>query len=135
MYLGRIVEVGPARELLRSPIHPYTKALVASIPRPDPRRRVTAVAVKGEIESAASVLPTGCRFHPRCPIAVPECRSIDPPLMAFERDRLAACTVEAKRHAAAGANSGASQSADRTRVIGEPSDREHTTRATFRLEE
>jgi oligopeptide/dipeptide ABC transporter ATP-binding protein len=104
MYLGRIVEVGPARELLRSPIHPYTNALVAAIPRPDPRRRVAAAAVKGELESTASVLPSGCRFHPRCPIAVPECRSIDPPLISFDHDRVAACIVEAERHAAAAAD-------------------------------
>jgi oligopeptide/dipeptide ABC transporter ATP-binding protein len=125
MYLGRIVELGPALELLRAPIHPYTKALVASIPRPDPRRRVTAVRLKGEIESASSeraisLMPTGCRFHPRCPIAVPECSSIDPPLVAFNEQRLAACTVEANRLAAGGDVPAGNQSADRTHIVDEP---------------
>jgi peptide/nickel transport system ATP-binding protein len=97
MYLGRIVEVGPARELLRSPIHPYTEALVASIPRPDPSRRTTEVAVRGELETRTSDMAAGCRFHPRCPIGEPACTSIDPPLIAFEEDRLAACVVKAAR--------------------------------------
>jgi oligopeptide/dipeptide ABC transporter ATP-binding protein len=105
MYLGRIVEVGPARELLQSPIHPYTKALVASIPRADPGRRVERIPLTGEIGSAASV-PSGCRFHPRCPIAVPACSSIDPPLTAFGSDREAACTVEAERRGLRGDGGG-----------------------------
>jgi peptide/nickel transport system ATP-binding protein len=119
MYLGRIVEVGPAHELLRSPIHPYTKALVSSIPRPDPRRRATAVALKGEIDTATTIIPTGCRFHPRCPIAVPECTILDPPLTSFTHDRMAACTVEAKRHSAAGGTSGSSQPVAPAPVTGE----------------
>jgi oligopeptide/dipeptide ABC transporter ATP-binding protein len=100
MYLGRIVEVGPAREVLESPIHPYTKALVASIPRADPRRRVERVPLSGEIGSAVSI-PPGCRFHPRCPIAVDACRSIDPELTPFEGAREAACIVEAEASGAA----------------------------------
>jgi len=118
MYLGRIVEVGPTRELLRSPIHPYTRALVAAIPRPDPRRRMTSVPVKGEIGSAISI-PSGCRFHPRCPIAEPECSTIDPPLIAFGEDRVAACTVEANRRSAEKRGAGKHHPAGRTGALGE----------------
>ena len=67
MYLGKIVEMGPARSLIDNPIHPYTKALVSAIPEPDPenRKRFREVPIKGEIPSAVSI-PGGCRFHPRC---------------------------------------------------------------------
>jgi peptide/nickel transport system ATP-binding protein len=67
MYLGKIVEMGDARRVIERPIHPYTKALVAAIPEPDPenRKRFRELPIKGEIPSAAAV-PPGCRFHPRC---------------------------------------------------------------------
>jgi oligopeptide/dipeptide ABC transporter ATP-binding protein len=119
MYLGRIVEVGPSRELLRSPIHPYTRALVAAIPRPDPRRRSSAVPLKGEIGSAIAI-PTGCRFHPRCPIAVPQCSTIDPPLFTFAEDRLAACTVEADRHSRPSISADANESVGRFHATEQP---------------
>ncbi len=89
MYLGRIVEVGPTRDLLRSPAHPYTRALVSAIPRPDPERRLSAQRLAGEIPSALGI-PRGCRFHPRCSIAVDECRVRDPSLTVHDR-RLVAC--------------------------------------------
>ena len=67
MYLGKIVEMGDARRIIERPIHPYTKALVAAIPEPDPanRKRFRELRIKGEIPSAAAI-PPGCRFHPRC---------------------------------------------------------------------
>ena len=67
MYLGKIVELGDARAIIERPIHPYTKALVAAIPEPDPtnRTRLREVPIKGEVPSAAAI-PSGCRFHPRC---------------------------------------------------------------------
>jgi oligopeptide/dipeptide ABC transporter ATP-binding protein len=93
MYLGRIVEEGPARQVIESPQHPYTKALLSVVPRRDPRRRVTAQILRGETPNPVDV-PTGCRFHPRCPIATEECRVTDPEL----RGRAGA---EAARHRAA----------------------------------
>jgi peptide/nickel transport system ATP-binding protein len=72
MYLGRIVESGPAKAIYRDPKHPYTKALLQAIPIPDPRRRAQKVLPKGEVPDAVH-LPAGCRFHPRCPAALPTC--------------------------------------------------------------
>ncbi len=79
MYLGRIVEQGPAREVVRNPQHPYTKALLSVVPKPDPRQRSTPQILQGETPDPVDV-PTGCRFHPRCPIAVARCSAEDPPL-------------------------------------------------------
>jgi oligopeptide/dipeptide ABC transporter ATP-binding protein len=79
MYLGRIVEEGPASEVIENPQHPYTKALLSVVPRRDPRRRVKAQILRGETPNPVDV-PSGCRFHPRCPIAVDNCRVTDPEL-------------------------------------------------------
>jgi oligopeptide/dipeptide ABC transporter ATP-binding protein len=81
MYLGRIVEEGPAVQVVESPQHPYTKALLSVVPRRDPRRRVRPEILRGETPNPIEV-PTGCRFHPRCPIAVEDCRGVDPELRA-----------------------------------------------------
>ncbi|WP_148572377.1 ABC transporter ATP-binding protein [Nocardioides caldifontis] len=72
MYLGRIVEIGPTDEIFASPKHPYTKALLAAIPEPDPERMVPRDLPRGEIPDAAKP-PMGCHFHPRCPEAVAQC--------------------------------------------------------------
>jgi oligopeptide/dipeptide ABC transporter ATP-binding protein len=79
MYLGRIVEEGPAREVVRSPRHPYTKALVSVVPKRDPRDRTVPQILKGETPNPVHV-PPGCRFHPRCPIAIDACQGTDPAL-------------------------------------------------------
>jgi len=79
MYLGRIVEQGPAREVVRNPQHPYTKALLSVVPKPDPRERSRPEILQGETPDPTHI-PVGCRFHPRCPIAIPECRDVDPEL-------------------------------------------------------
>jgi oligopeptide/dipeptide ABC transporter ATP-binding protein len=79
MYLGRIVEEGPAREVVRDPRHPYTRALLSVVPARDPRRRRTAEILRGEAPDAVRI-PPGCRFHPRCPVAVERCREVDPEL-------------------------------------------------------
>jgi len=78
MYLGRIVELGPTKEVLSTPLHPYTQALISVIPAPNPRRRQTQVILEGEVPNPIDI-PSGCRFHPRCPIAIDECRVVDPP--------------------------------------------------------
>jgi oligopeptide/dipeptide ABC transporter ATP-binding protein len=72
MYLGRIVETGPAKEIYADPKHPYTQALLRAVPIPDPRRRAPKVLPKGEVPDAVYP-PLGCRFHPRCPAVLPTC--------------------------------------------------------------
>ena len=91
MYLGRVVELGPAREVYRAPLHPYTRALLASVPVPDPTRRgQPRPLVAGELPSAFAP-PPGCHFNPRCPMAVPRCREESPGLREVAPARLAAC--------------------------------------------
>jgi peptide/nickel transport system ATP-binding protein len=79
MYLGRIVEHGPARQVVRHPQHPYTKALLSVVPARDPRVRSAPQLLTGETPDPVDV-PTGCRFHPRCPVAVARCSAEDPAL-------------------------------------------------------
>ena len=79
MYLGRIVEHGPASDVVRNPQHPYTKALLSVVPKRDPRERAAPQILKGETPNPIEV-PPGCRFHPRCPVAVERCRVQDPQL-------------------------------------------------------
>ena len=79
MYLGRIVEEGPAQAVVRDPQHPYTKALLSVVPRRDPRERSRPQILTGEAPDAVRI-PPGCRFHPRCPAAIDGCREVDPAL-------------------------------------------------------
>ena len=79
MYLGRIVEEGPAREVVANPRHPYTKALISVVPQRDPRAANEPQILQGETPNPVAV-PPGCRFHPRCPIAGEECKVTDPEL-------------------------------------------------------
>ena len=79
MYLGRIVEEGPAADVVRNPQHPYTKALLSVVPRRDPRHRQRPQILQGETPDAVAI-PPGCRFHPRCPMAEPRCSLEDPAL-------------------------------------------------------
>jgi oligopeptide/dipeptide ABC transporter ATP-binding protein len=81
MYLGRIVELGPTRAVLKDPQHPYTKALLSVVPVPNPRLRRQRVILQGETPNPLN-LPSGCRFHPRCPAAFDRCPHVDPPLVA-----------------------------------------------------
>ncbi len=93
MYLGRIVEIGGRDQLFRRSHHPYTRALLAAIPVPDPAKRRTEPVVKGEIPSAITP-PSGCHFHPRCPFATARCREGRPPLKEIEPDHLSACLLD-----------------------------------------
>ena len=79
MYLGRIVEEGPAREIVQNPQHPYTKALMSVVPKADPLKRKRRVILQGETPNPINV-PAGCRFHPRCPVAEDRCSLEDPQL-------------------------------------------------------
>jgi len=79
MYLGRIVECGSAAEIVRNPQHPYTKALLSVVPKRDPREAAAPQILTGETPDPVDV-PRGCRFHPRCPVAVDQCRTVDPAL-------------------------------------------------------
>ncbi|MCX7819788.1 MAG: dipeptide ABC transporter ATP-binding protein [Kiritimatiellae bacterium] len=89
MYLGEIVETGPATEVLEAPLHPYTVALVAAVPRigADGRRRIV---LAGDVPSPIAP-PPGCRFHPRCPHAMAHCRLKPPPWFGASGDRRARC--------------------------------------------
>ncbi len=90
MYLGRIVEVAPKRALFAEPRHPYTQALLAAVPVPDPAARRERAPLAGDIPNPLRP-PAGCRFHPRCPQAQPICRETDPPLMSAPDGRAVAC--------------------------------------------
>jgi peptide/nickel transport system ATP-binding protein len=90
MYLGSIVEVAPSRELFESPRHPYTKALLSAIPSLDPDDRGKAQRLEGEIPSPFNI-PSGCRFHTRCPIAEPRCGRDEPEWRASGPTHMAAC--------------------------------------------
>jgi oligopeptide/dipeptide ABC transporter ATP-binding protein len=79
MYLGRIVEEGPARAVVGNPQHPYTKALISVVPRRDPDQQTVPQILTGETPNPVRV-PSGCRFHPRCPVAEDRCSVIDPEL-------------------------------------------------------
>jgi len=89
MYLGRVVEIAPAEELYANPNHPYSRALLAEVPRLDRRRRDFA-PIKGEIPSPLSP-PPGCHFHPRCPHAMERCAREAPVLREIAPGRLSAC--------------------------------------------
>jgi peptide/nickel transport system ATP-binding protein len=91
MYSGKIVEVGKSRDVLQKPLHPYTIALIASVPEPDPeKKKVGAQALRGEVPSAIYT-PSGCRFHPRCPYAEDICKTQEPALRLVDSDHLVAC--------------------------------------------
>jgi oligopeptide transport system ATP-binding protein len=90
MYLGRIVEVAPKHTLFSDPRHPYTRALLRAIPRPDPSRRGQVTPLGGDLPSPLNV-PPGCRFHTRCPLAQPICREQDPPLREIAPGHTSAC--------------------------------------------
>jgi peptide/nickel transport system ATP-binding protein len=90
MYLGKLVEVAKTDDLFAQPFHPYTRVLLDSIPIPDPEKRGQQEPPRGEIPSL-SAPPSGCRFHPRCPIAISQCQVEEPPLRELSPGHWAAC--------------------------------------------
>ena len=90
MYLGRIVEIAPSRELYTAPKHPYTEALLSAVPIPDPSVKRQRVVLQGDVPNPIRP-PSGCHFHPRCPHAMERCRKEAPVLREIERGRFAAC--------------------------------------------
>jgi peptide/nickel transport system ATP-binding protein len=96
MYLGKIVEQGPSDAVIGEPLHPYTKALRAAVPVPDPESKRIEVQVQGEIPSPVNP-PSGCRFHTRCPAYIGDiCRTKEPPLIDVGEGHLVACHLHTK---------------------------------------
>lgn len=90
MYLGKVVELAPRRVLFENPLHPYTQALMSAIPTPNPHMKAQRVILEGDVPSPLNP-PTGCRFHPRCPIAIDQCAHEEPPFREISPGHWAAC--------------------------------------------
>lgn len=95
MYLGRIVEIGTMQEVTKTPRHPYTQALLSVVPVPNPRLRKRRIILQGETPNPID-LPSGCRFHPRCPVAISICKQRDPQLLSVSESHHAACLLLVK---------------------------------------
>jgi peptide/nickel transport system ATP-binding protein len=96
MYLGKIVEMGTAEEVIADPQHPYTQALITAVPLPDPTIKNIELPIKGRIPSSASNLPPGCRFSPRCPYGE-SCKEVEPELVEISKDRYVMCNRVTKK--------------------------------------
>ncbi len=90
MYLGEFVETAEIREMFSSPLHPYTQALLSSVPIPDPKTKKKRMVLQGEVPSTIN-LPTGCKFHPRCPLSMEICRAKKPPMFEIKSGHYVAC--------------------------------------------
>jgi peptide/nickel transport system ATP-binding protein len=90
LYLGRVMEVSPTEALYANPLHPYTQALLAAAPIPDPARRRSIPLLQGDLPSPANP-PSGCVFRTRCPLALPQCASASMELRELAPGRATAC--------------------------------------------
>jgi peptide/nickel transport system ATP-binding protein len=93
MYLGKIVEVAPRREIFAEPRHPYTKALLSAVPLPEPGAQRNPIILRGDVPSPINP-PKGCRFHTRCPFVFDRCRVEEPVLRAAGPEQWVACHLE-----------------------------------------
>ncbi|WP_324176023.1 ABC transporter ATP-binding protein [Staphylococcus pseudintermedius] len=92
MYLGHILEQGPAEAIYENPSHPYTKALISAIPEIDPRQRKERILLEGDLPSPSDP-PSGCPFHTRCPVAEARCAEVKPPSVEVGANHYAACVL------------------------------------------
>ena len=90
MYLGKVVEYGPAKKVFESPAHPYTNALFKAIPDANTKDINSIIALEGEVPSAINI-PSGCRFHTRCPVALEICHKKEPPVIKLSEEHEAVC--------------------------------------------
>jgi oligopeptide/dipeptide ABC transporter ATP-binding protein len=90
MYLGKMVEKGPTDSLIKHPLHPYTRALIGAVFVPDPKKKGFGKVLKGEVPSPVDP-PSGCRLHPRCPVAQDICKEVEPELVEAEASHMVAC--------------------------------------------
>jgi oligopeptide transport system ATP-binding protein len=90
MYLGRVVEIAPSRDLYTRPKHPYTEALLSAVPIPDPKAKKQRIVLTGDVPNPVN-RPSGCHFHPRCPKATERCKVEEPVLKAVGTQHQAAC--------------------------------------------
>jgi len=90
MYLGKMAEMADRDTLYRDPLHPYTRALMSAIPIPDPTIKRDRIILKGDVPSPLNP-PKGCRFHPRCPVAIDKCSVEVPEFKEAKPDHMVAC--------------------------------------------
>ncbi len=90
MYLGKVVELAENEELYKNPLHPYTKVLLSAVPLPDPKTKKKRIILSGDVPSPIDP-PSGCRFHPRCPVAVERCKNEEPLLRDAGGGHMVAC--------------------------------------------
>jgi oligopeptide/dipeptide ABC transporter ATP-binding protein len=101
MYLGEIVESAKSEDLYAEPLHPYTRALLSAVPQPDPQKRRERIILQGDVPSPIDP-PPGCRFHPRCPVAVKgQCDVVAPKMRDYGKGHQVACHVVEKERGGA----------------------------------
>jgi peptide/nickel transport system ATP-binding protein/oligopeptide transport system ATP-binding protein len=90
MYLGKVVEIADKKDLFDTPLHPYTRALLSSIPVPNPELKRERIILKGDVPSPINP-PKGCRFHTRCPFATEKCKLEEPDLRELDTNHMVSC--------------------------------------------